>query len=190
MKPGFEQDWFGVPSQVTLARLARSVSHLPGLIIEFGSWEGRSTVALANAVYPAGVCAVDTWQGSPDELSGPLAAERDIHAQFLANIEAMTKGNVVPFRSDWRDFVPTIDEPVAFCFIDAEHSYKEVKDNIDAMLPLMTPGGIMCGDDNHHPPVRQALIDTFGNEVVGFEATLWIYQVPRAGSTGPRRRWG
>ncbi len=101
------------------------------------------------------LCA-DPWRGSPSDESGLLASQRDVYATFLGNIAEMTVGNVAAHRMGWREFVPTVTERVALCFIDAEHTYDEVFDNIAAVLPLMSPGGVICGDDWPHPPVLQA----------------------------------
>ena len=178
MKPlaGFREEWFGEFSQHVLADLVRGVADVPGLLVEIGSWEGRSTVAMANAAFPRTIQAVDTWQGSPSELSEKLAQHRDVFAQWQANIEMLTRSNVVAHRMGWRDFVPTVSEPLALCFIDAEHSYIEVRDNLLAVIPLMSPGGIICGDDVLHPPVRQALTEVLGEWSEA--ASLFIWQVP------------
>ena len=117
--------------------------------------------------------AVDTFKGSPGEISAKLAVKRDVFAQFRANVKAYTLGNVTPFLMDWRQFVPT-SEPVALVFIDAEHSYDEVRATVEAFRPLLVAGGIMCGDDFHHGPVRQAVTDVLGE--VERDATLWIWR--------------
>ena len=170
----FTEEWFCVASQERLAELARSAPE--GLIVEIGSWEGRSTVALANAVHPRVVHAVDTWNGSPGEISASLAAQRDIFATWQANMAALTAGNVVAHRLGWREYLhdlTTMELAVGFAFIDAEHTYREVYDNIAALIPLMAPGGIICGDDSHHPPVRQAVLDHFPEAQV--KATVWSW---------------
>ena len=169
----FTENWFDVPSQVHLANLARLAPE--GQIIEIGSWEGRSTCALANAVHPRIVHAVDTWAGSPGEISADLAAQRDVYATWQANVAELTQGNVVAHRMGWREYLPTVTEPVAFAFIDAEHTYREVHDNITALLPLMVSGGIICGDDVHHPPIQQALTELFGAANVNVKATVWSW---------------
>ena len=157
--PAFHEEWFGELSQDRLAQLGRDVELVDGIIIEIGSWEGRSTCVLANAIRPRPVIAVDTWKGSPGEVSAELAVGRDVYGQFITNVKVLTGGNVVPVRKGWREFVPTISDPVALCFIDAEHTYEEVRDNIKAILPLMAPGGIICGDDAGHLPVREAVLE-------------------------------
>lgn len=167
----FTEKWFGPDSCAALVDLVHMTDGLHGKIVEVGSWEGRSTVALANAVAPEIVHAVDTWEGSPGEISAELAAQRDIFATFTANIAELTAGNVEPHRRDWRDYFAWNIEPCRFVFIDAEHTYEEVHDNITAVSPLMVPGGILCGDDNHHPPVRDAVLDLFPGAMR--TATLW-----------------
>lgn len=174
--PGFAEEWFGTASQDALAKLGTQAPD--GLIVEVGSWEGRSTIALANAVHPRIVHAVDTWAGSPGEISADLATGRDVFAQWSRNVEHFTAGNVTGHRMGWRDYLPTVEEPIGLAFIDAEHTYEEVRDNITAILPLLAPGGILCGDDAHHPPIRQALCELFDPADVMIEATLWIWRKP------------
>ena len=176
--PGFHEDWFGEQSQQALADLVAETADVDGAIIEVGSWEGRSTIALANAAYPAIVHAVDTWKGSPGEISGDLAKQRDVYTRFLTNIAEYTKGNVEAHRMGWRHFFIHRDPtPIRLLFIDAEHTYKEVRENIDKALPLMAPGGIICGDDVHHPPVLRAVLDVFPDALA--IATLWVHRVAR-----------
>src|SRR5450631_1945765 len=101
----FTEDWYSEPSCIALAGLARKVRGLIGRVVEIGCWEGKSTVALANEVWPSRVDAVDTWMGSPGEVSEKLAAERDVLAQFRKNIATLTQGNVNEWRVDWRDYL-------------------------------------------------------------------------------------
>lgn len=172
----FHEQWFDQPSQDALSGLVADVVDVDGLLVEFGAWEGRSTCVMANAAHPRPVQSVDTWRGSPGEVSAELAEKRDVFAQWLANVSFYTRGNVRAHRMGWRNYMHTIrGEQVALAFIDAEHSYTEVHDNIVALLPHMAPGGIICGDDNHHPPVRQAVSDTLGPFEV--QATLWIVRL-------------
>lgn len=174
-RAGFHEDWFSIESQATVADLAASTVGLDGLVVEVGSWEGRSTIALADAVAPAVVHAVDTWVGCGSDDSGKIAAGRDVFATFELNIAERTAGNVVPHRMGWRDYFADLAEPIRFLFIDAEHTYDEVRDNIAAALPLMLDGGVICGDDGNHPPVRAAVVDVLGDEAV-FDSAVWHWR--------------
>lgn len=171
----FIEEWFGPASQEALADLYELVRPLDGDVVEVGCWQGRSTIALANACWPDLVHAVDTWQGSPGEISADLAAQRDVFAEFTANIEASTAGNVRPHRMGWRDYFAEIDRPVKFLHIDAEHTYIEVRENIEAALKVAMPGAVICGDDVHHPPISQAVIELFPDANV--IASLWWVQL-------------
>ena len=166
--PEFCEEWFGEESCAALAELAASTNHLWGDVVEVGSWEGRSTIALAAAVAPQMVHAVDTWKGSQGEISEILAAERDVYGQFLKNTEGL---NILPYRMDWRDYFAEFTGPLRFVFIDGLHTYEEVRDQLATVLPLMVQGGIVCGDDNHHPPIQQAVIEQIPGAFV--KATLW-----------------
>lgn len=172
----FTENWFSFDSQRALQQAAICTNGVDGRVVEVGCWEGRSTVALAHAVAPECVHAVDTWEGSPGEPSAELAAQegRDVFATFQANIKDLTRGNVIPHRMGWREYFQTDVTPIRFLHIDAEHSYDEVFDNITTALPLMAVGGIICGDDNHHPPVKQAALDALGS--YDERATLWIWR--------------
>ncbi len=176
MRASFVEQWFGPASCEVLGNLYRSVKDLNGAVIEVGCWEGRSTCALANAAHPEVIHAVDTWEGSPGEISAVLASERDVFAQFTRNIGAFTYGNVQPHRMGWRDFFDGYPSRVKLIHIDATHEYQEVAENIEAVLPLMVPGGVICGDDAHHPPIVRAVLDTLGDAQV--DASLWIWRAP------------
>lgn len=175
----FAEQWFSDQSCEALAGLATAVAHLDGRIVEVGSWQGRSTCALANRVHPEVVHAVDTWRGSPAEVSAVLARGRDVFAEFEANVAALTAGNVAAHRMGWRDYFVADTSPIKFLFIDAEHTYVEVRDNIAAALPLMVTGGIVCGDDAHHPPIQRAVLEVFPHaERVG---ALWVAKIAERG---------
>lgn len=170
----FTECWFDVAPQATLSELVRSVADIDGLIVEIGAWEGRSTVVMAEAASPRIVHTCDTWRGSPSDDSGRLAAERDVFARWSSNVARFN--NVVAHKMGWREYVPTIDEPIALCFIDAEHTYTEVHDNIVAVLPLMASGGVLCGDDLRAPDVSAAVSHTLGS--FRDHGAMWSWVAP------------
>ena len=147
----FHESWYSDDQCVELADKAKRVSALKGQILEIGCWEGRSTVALANAVFPENVYAVDTWKGnydeSPDNITVKLAQERDIFMEFLNNIATLTNNNVIPNLSDCFVYLASLQNKVKFCHIDASHDYASVKQTIRMLMPKLVPGAILCGDD-------------------------------------------
>lgn len=127
-------------------------------ILELGSWKGRSTSCLA-ANTTGIVVATDTWQGSVEhhaELKGKptsglwWAFQQNtsrydniwpLHANSLAAAKMISSG---PTRFD-------------LIFIDASHDYESVKADIEAWMPLLTPGGVLCGHDYMRWGVKNAV---------------------------------
>ncbi len=148
----FNEDWYSNEQLDLLVAAYDLARHVPGDVLEVGCWEGRSTVALARACFPKTLVAIDTWEGSfdeaPDHVTVTLARERDVYAIFRENVRELTAGNVFPAKCDWRTFMAERPRaPIAFCHLDAAHDYVSVRDQIRALLPHMSPGGTICGDD-------------------------------------------
>jgi predicted O-methyltransferase YrrM len=150
-KDGFTENWYPTYKLDALKQAAESIKGAPGIIVEIGCWEGKSTCTLANAVYPETVHAVDTWQGNiaegADHASVVKAKERDVHKAFLANIAKRTKGNVTDRKQDCMEYLKSLKCAVKFCHIDAAHDYASVKQTIQLLKPLLVKGAILCGDD-------------------------------------------
>jgi beta-1,4-mannosyl-glycoprotein beta-1,4-N-acetylglucosaminyltransferase len=147
----FNENWYPADQLLRLGQLCESVADLPGAILEIGSWEGRSTVVLAGACYPNTLVAIDTWDGnideSPTHSTVQVAKRRNVYAQFVANMQALTQGNVRPVRIDCHSFLKSFNEPIKFAHIDASHDYDSVKRTIEALIPCTVQDGILCGDD-------------------------------------------
>ncbi len=171
MSAVFVENWFTDDSCARLADLVRQVEDIPGRIVELGSWEGRSTLAITDATSRP-VHAVDTWRGArSDPYQRQQVKTRDVFAQWRANLDGR---NVAPYRMDWRRYMLTSSSPVALVFIDADHTYNDVSAQITAFLPLMAAGGIICGDDYPMTPVWTAVRDRLG--LVSVAGRVWSWQ--------------
>jgi len=61
-------------------------------------------------------------------------------------------------------------------FLDADHGYESVLEDIDSWWPLVKEGGLICGDDwcPGHPGVRKAVLHRFGMKNVQVDNTrMW-----------------
>ena len=142
-------------------------------VVEIGCWKGRSTHALAKAC-PGVVWAVDTWQGSADEVEGPHAEAResDIAAIWAENVKDCT--NVLAMQADSVTAASTFGEDsVDMVFIDAGHTYEEVKADIAAWLPAARK--VICGHDygREFPGVKKAVDEAFGENVRTYADSIW-----------------
>lgn len=151
-KPTFTENWYS-DAQCALLEAAAQMAPDDGAIIEVGCWEGKSTIALARAITPRRVYAIDHWQGNttegPDHASVKAAAARDVYACFRQNIDAAGVPNIAAVYADWRDVLHTFFtvERIAFAHLDAGHDYQSTYDLITAVKARLVPGGIICGDD-------------------------------------------
>lgn len=146
----FDQEWYSDEQIKQLVPLVIKAKRLDGSVIEIGSWEGKSTIAIANAAYPENVIAIDTWKGNLSEEDHPtvaIAQGKDVFKSFKKNIEKNTKGNVEPIQTDCHVWEENYDKPIKFVHIDAAHDYDSVKKTIENLKDKVVKGGIMCGDD-------------------------------------------
>ena len=62
-------------------------------------------------------------------------------------------------------------------FIDAEHTYEKVKQDIEVWLPLVKENRILCGHDynnKYYPGVKQAVDEVFGEGNIKLLGYIWI----------------
>lgn len=134
----------GWMSQAELSWLESAASGKP-LVIEFGSWRGRSSVALAAAQRL--VC-VDLFVDQPQEQG----TGADILADFTLAI-GDDADHVEPIRGSLRDdaFASSLVERFGgaadVVFIDASHDEESVRKDIAIAKKLVTAGGMLCGHD-------------------------------------------
>jgi len=80
---------------------------------------------------------------------------------YLVDINPLPKlPNTVPFHMTSLEAAKFIAHPMFdFVFIDADHTYQAVKDDILAWRPKVKPGGWLCGHDFANPKdqVQQAV---------------------------------
>lgn len=146
-------------------------------IIEVGSWKGKSTHALLSGCSEQ-VVAVDTFMGSKSEINGPHseALRADIFWQFMQNVGSfpqlrVIKAPSVEAASLWAD------HSVDMVFIDAEHTYEAVMQDIAAWRNKCRR--ILCGHDRTLASVQNALR---ASGIVYTEAgpppnAIWIYEI-------------
>ncbi len=134
------------------------------LIVEFGCYMGRSTRALGENTRGV-VHAVDTWDTEyPDQHGNNTGIVRDnSFLTFKENLKDLIgSGKVKPWVG--KSIYFNLKEKADFIFLDADHRYEAVRDDIVKAKSLLKEGGIIAGHDYNHddwPGVKQAVDEAF-----------------------------
>jgi predicted O-methyltransferase YrrM len=161
--------WFGETDALVYQTL---VGHIrDGLIIEVGTYLGLSlgSIVPVAAWNRNRIICVDSW------------VDPAVHEQFQKNaVEHSWLQSVWPLR------MTSVEAAAMICrlglradliFIDADHAYESVRDDIAAWLPVLKPDGVMAGHDYHHthPGVPQAVDEAFpGRGRPNIESSVWM----------------
>lgn len=125
-----------------LYKLARKCKQ--GVIVEIGSWKGRSTIWLAKGA-SVKVYAIDPHVGTDTHQHAGCANTYD---EFIKNIVRAGVGDVVvPVMKTSEESVKNWDEPVGLIFIDGDHSYDTAKFDFDQWGTHLVEGGIIALHD-------------------------------------------
>lgn len=176
------QGWFTPCMQQIYHEQLDSFGYDPAVVVEVGSWLGRSTIWMADEIKrrlkPVTFYAVDTWQGSanePDMKPTLDAYNGDIYDQFIRNIcRCGVYDYIKPIRMPSVEAAKQFaDGSVNFCFIDGDHSYEAVKADIQAWLPKVHFNSCIAGHDLDRPGVRRAVDEMFPGKWRRYEQ-CWI----------------
>jgi GT2 family glycosyltransferase/SAM-dependent methyltransferase len=176
--------WFG-PSELRWLAL-----HAPEhrIILEVGSWHGRSSRAIADHLAPGAVLyCVDTWNGSSGEpgfhATAKLREGDDAFLHFNRNMaDHIAAGRVRPVRMTsanaaalFRDLGIRPD----MIFIDGDHSRPGITADLEDWTPLLEPGGLLCGHDffplhEGWMEVYEVVTEHFPGVHAGPDTSIWI----------------
>jgi predicted O-methyltransferase YrrM len=126
----------------TLYRLARACTGR-GVIVEIGSYKGRSTICLARGSQAGRnlpIYAIDPHRGTAyEEFKRNLAA---------ADIEDI----VTHVRRPSQEALPAIgDAAIELLFIDGNHTYPMVLEDFELFVPRLVDGGYLVMHDTTRP---------------------------------------
>ncbi|MCX8190279.1 MAG: class I SAM-dependent methyltransferase [Candidatus Diapherotrites archaeon] len=134
-----------------------------GVIVEIGSWKGKSTVWLAKGSKrgkKAKVYAIDPHTGSSEHQK--QGEKIWTFEEFKKNIEkAKVDDIVVPIVKTSEDAAKDFEEKVGLIFIDGAHEYELVKLDLDIWFPKVIEGGIMAFHDTTCWPGPKKVVEDF-----------------------------
>lgn len=131
----------------------------PAHFVELGSYKGRSSafmaVEIANSNKDIKFDCIDLWL--PNLMYGDLD-----FVTFKQNMSTLVLYHN-PIKMEMNAASKFYeDNSLDMVFIDADHSYEAVKNDIAMWLPKVKIGGMLAGHDFAHEPVRRAVLEAFG----------------------------
>lgn len=130
-----------------LYSLARDVD--VGVIVEVGSYRGRSTVALAlgaRAGHGAPVFAIEPHEAFQGALGGEFGPEdRGFFYRAMLRSEAYREVRLVNLKS--KVVAPCWDQPIGMLWIDGDHATDSVRRDLEQWRPHVVEGGVIVFDD-------------------------------------------
>ena len=153
--------------------LAAACTPGQGVILEIGSFKGKSTVGLASiaARYHLGkVVAVDphTAPSSTDPSLGGQASSFEDFRHSLAR--AGLTDHVEVHRKFSRDLAIDWSRPIRLLWIDGDHTYPGAKQDLDLFAAHLAAGGVVALHDvlhNFAGPIRVFVEDVLGSDHYG-----------------------
>lgn len=153
-----------------------------GKIVEVGCWKGASTMFLAMEAKKKNISvfAVDTWLGSDEHRDIREVREKRLFSVFTENMKPIIDDILilrVPSVAASRIFD---DNSVDAVFLDADHLYASVGQDILCWLPKVGEGGILAGHDyvQKHSGVIAAVDELIPNPQIidcGGGSRSWLY---------------
>lgn len=153
----------------------------PAVIIEVGTWLGASAIHMAKICRELGlqttIYCVDTWLGAEEFWTSQAdTGERDlrqkngypqVYFDFLANVVQHDCQDLIvpiPNTSTIGSIILQDRRVLAdLIYIDGSHEYQDVKTDVLAYKKLLSPKGLMFGDDITWGSVKMAVSEVCPN---------------------------
>jgi hypothetical protein len=164
--------------------------------VEVGAYLGRSTWFLADAVKRSGkeirLFIVDLWDGwfyDDYNQQTPMRESGDVFWHFMNNMrQGGVDDAICPLRMPSARAAELFEDgSLDFVFIDGDHGYKAVCDDIRSWFPKVKRKGILAGHDYTNPDfpgVRRAADEMFAHQGLTLQVNGTSFVV-----TKPRPRW-
>lgn len=174
--------WLHMDEAWTLHESARLAPSPSPVVVEIGSYVGRSAIALALGLKAAGggrVFAIDPADMEPGQFES-----------LMSNLEQAGVDDVVDaIRSTSHAARPRFDRSsVSVLFVDGSHEYEGVVEDISDWTTALADGAVAAFNDPFWPGVSKALRDKLGVRGTPFRRPRWVSQTVFF-DFAPNERW-
>lgn len=154
------QGWFGKTHEGFLDAALRTLHIQSPLVVELGTWKGRSASFWLNHPLKPRLICVDRWDPASTYAGQALAAEPHVFETCVRNLWKF-KDRCILVRGETVDGVVRIHGHAVqpdLVYVDAGHDYENVAKDIAACRKYF-PWAKVVGDDYQHEPVQRAVAE-------------------------------
>ena len=132
-------------------KYGKELKHLTG--VEIGVDEGKNAISILKNLNITKLYLVDPWIEYYEKSSNKLLRSQKVQDEKFKKVEKLFSDNskVELIRKKSieasKDFS---DASLDFVYIDGDHSYESVKQDLNSWYPKLKKFGVMCGDDYAH----------------------------------------
>ena len=151
-------------------------------IVEIGVFRGKNARRLRELFPDARLYLVDPWKPDPDYLAfgGAVATERKTYEEAFLEVQTLFQNDPKTriIRKTSIAAAAELPSDLDVVFIDANHSYSCVKQDILTYFPKRTSRSILAGHNYGHPHlpgVKKAVDELFGSSCYLGQDRVWVY---------------
>ena len=157
-----------------------------GLVVEIGSWKGKSTYCLAKGLSKGKIFAIDPFDASGETGSDKIYLEQrgktPLLDQFNDKMKSLGVSDTIIAKVGCSDKFLNDFEKIDFLFIDGDHSIKGCDFDFNNYSSKIVNGGYIVfhdyfGDRNDLGPtwvVKNRLIGNENYQFIGLYDSLWV----------------
>ena len=148
--------------------------------IELGTWKGLSIAHLVTKIYQImntkeiEIYTVDDFSQTPTSTNQHINFLYEIVLYNFERLKIKDRVELLKMTSHEASMLFE-DEYFDFVFIDADHAYEHVREDIDDWLPKIKRGGMLSGHDYapSQPGIRRAVDESFAGKITFGTNGVW-----------------
>lgn len=187
--------WFGLnhyllnsdPRTCFLREHIKTIQRMNDLTVaEIGVWEGEHARTLQNQLDIERLYLIDSYEdyNGYTDLNGPRSSHRLKHAKRKARARLAEYDNITWIEQRSENAPAHLSESLDYVYIDGNHAYEYVLNDIETYYSLLRPGGVLAGHDfsGEWPGVVEAVVEFSNVNDVPFRledpGTDWFFVKP------------
>lgn len=150
------------------------------VIVEIGVFRGKNAAILREEFPHAHLYLIDPWASSNTYLYSGTAVskEQEVFDEAYERVKTLfaEDPNVTLIKKTAEEAAPELPDHLDLVFIDANHDYNVVKNQILTWRKKVRPGGILSGHNygrKRLPGVKEAVDEIFGDDFLLGQDEVW-----------------